>query len=199
MSKVDMARREASPRELEAEAERLRAEIGLSADRLRDRLKPSHLIDEWSENNGLKGINAANIFDFAARRHPIPTTILGIGLGFLLFGRRNGHNDGTQGAGKNVAGLLGELSETATWSLRQRAQQRRDQAVEAAKSHIISATNDLSSSMEKGLEEALASTPVPSEARPLVATSAQLLIVAALEALMSAATGRRHSGYLPPR
>jgi hypothetical protein len=69
---------EASPRELKDEADRLREEIGETADRLRRRLTPSRLLDEWIEASGVKETSAGRILNFAARRHPLPTVLLGL-------------------------------------------------------------------------------------------------------------------------
>jgi hypothetical protein len=80
-----MASEELSILELEDAANRVRARLGVTLDRLRHNLTPAHLLDEWADSSGLKEMTPEKIFKFAARRHPVPTILIGASLGFLAY------------------------------------------------------------------------------------------------------------------
>jgi hypothetical protein len=186
-----MASPEPSPSELEADADRLRAELGVTIDRLRHQLTPSQLAEEWAESSGLKDMTPSKFLDFAARRHPLPTILAGAGLGFLAYAatrRRHSGNGALDVASSSRGGLkeiAGSLAETATKAFRDRAQAKRDEVVDAAKSHVASAANQLSDATEKTLDDLLVKASVPPEARPILATTVQLLLVAGIEAVLA--------------
>jgi hypothetical protein len=54
----------------------------------------------------------------------------------------------------------------------------------AAKSHVASTVDQVSGSMEKALDDLLSRTSVPATARPIIMTTVQLLLVAALETVL---------------
>jgi hypothetical protein len=186
-----------SSSELEADADRLRAELGITIDRLRHQLTPSQLAEEWAESSGLKDMTPSKFLDFAARRHPLPTILAGAGLGFLAYAatrrrhRGNGALDpapsslGDSSSRGGLKEIAGSLADTAKKVFRDRAQARRDEVVDAAKSHVATAANQLSDATEKTLDDLLVKASVPAEARPLLATTVQLLLVAGIEAVVA--------------
>jgi hypothetical protein len=191
-----MATTALSSSELEADADRLRAQLGITIGRLQQQLAPSYLVDEWAESSGLKDMTPSKFLDLAARRHPLPTILAGAGLGFLAYAatrRRhagygaldlapNSHADGSsRGSLKQIAG---SLADTATKAFRDRAQAKRDEVVDAAKSHVASAANQLSDATQRTLDDLLVKASIPAEARPLLATTVQLLLAAGIEAVL---------------
>jgi hypothetical protein len=191
-----MASPQLSSSELEADADRLRAQLGVTIDRLRHQLAPSQLAEEWAESSGLKDMTPSKFLDLAARRHPLPTILAGAGLGFLAYAatrrrhRGNGALDlapSSQANGSSRGGLkqiAGSLADTATKAFRDRAQAKRDEVVDAAKSHVASAAHQLSDATQKTLDDLLVKASIPAEARPILSTTVQLLLVAGIESVL---------------
>ena len=74
-----------SPDELEQDADRVRRQIGSTLGRLRERLTPRNIISEIAEGSGVRDVTPRSVVDFAARRHPVSTVLVGLGLGVLAF------------------------------------------------------------------------------------------------------------------
>jgi hypothetical protein len=194
-----MTRTGPSTCELEADANRLRAQLAVTVDQLRHQLTPAHLLDEWAESSGLKGTTPNEIFDFAARRHPVPTVLVGAGLGILAYAiarRRNIQNrqldltpnrprdDREPRRRDSTTDIVGSLTETAAKAFRERAEAQQEAVIDAAKTRVASAAGQLSGTMERKLDDIFAHTSVPADARPILVTAVQLLLVAALEAVL---------------
>jgi hypothetical protein len=194
-----MTRTGPSPSELEADANRLSAGLGVTVDRLRHQLTPAHLLGEWAESSGLKAITPDKVFDLTARRHPVPTALVGAGLGILAYAiarrwnirnrqldltpNRLG-NDREPGPRDTATDIVGSLTETATKAFREHAETQRKAVIDAARSHVGSAAKQLSGLMETTLDDILAHIPVSADVRPALVTTVQLLLVAALEAVL---------------
>jgi hypothetical protein len=194
-----MTRTGPSTSELEADANRLRAQLAATVDQLRHQLTPAHLLDEWAQSNDLKAITPNKVFDFAAHRHPVPTVLIGAGLGILAYAiarRRNiqdrqldltpnlSGNDREPGPRGSTTDIVGSLTETAAKAFRERAEAGREAVIDAAKSRVASAADQLSGTMERKLDDIFARTSLPADARPVLVTTMQLLLVAALEAVL---------------
>jgi hypothetical protein len=67
----------AASSEYEAEANRLRAQIGVTVDALRSGLTPSNLASEAASRVGIADLSWGGAFDYASKRHPVPTAIIG--------------------------------------------------------------------------------------------------------------------------
>ena len=78
-----MAANLATSSEYEAEANRLRAQIGVTVDALRSGLTPSNLASEAASRVGLADLSWGGAFDYASKRHPVPTAIIGLGRGIM--------------------------------------------------------------------------------------------------------------------
>jgi hypothetical protein len=191
---------EASPGELQDEADRLRDEIGETADRLRRRLTPSRLLDEWMETSGVKETSAGRILDFAARRHPLPTVLLGAGLGFLIHRAVRGKHRGRGvlaidadhlGNGpwppRTSDDLVGSVTSTAANEFRERARARQHELAAKARAHAASTADELSAVLERTLDETLARTSLPAQLRSYAAILLELLVIAALESALGGA------------
>jgi hypothetical protein len=191
---------EDSPRELKDEADRLREEIGATADRLRRRLTPSRLLDEWIETSGVRETRAGRILEFTTRRHPLPTVLLGAGLGFLIHRVLRGKDrrrrtleldarparDGRDHWPPRTSDdLAGSLTSTAADELRERARARQQELTAKARAHAAFAADELSATLERTLEETLARTSLPPQLRPYAAILLELLVIAALESVLA--------------
>jgi hypothetical protein len=185
-----------SPSELEAEADRLRDEIGSDVERLKGRLTPSWLLGEWVEESGA---GALDLLEIAMRRHPLPTVLIGFGLGMLL--RKAASRDGrsrveldlsavdlaraSQAAREETRALLSDLSATATASLSAQVEQRREEVVDAMKDHATALTTKLGSAIEKQVGKAVSGSGIPVEARSLLTRALQLFVLAGAEGALA--------------
>jgi hypothetical protein len=194
-----MASEELSILELEDAANRVRARLGVTLDRLRHNLTPAHLLDEWADSSGLKEMTPEKIFTFAARRHPVPTMLIGASLGFLAYSaasrtKTNSREldltpNATDGGDRDhpprkIGDMIGALADSATEVFRERVDAKREELVNAAKSHVTVGAKHLSDVVESKLDDLLTQIPGPWAARPIVAATAQLLLVAALQAVL---------------
>ena len=91
-----MAARMTKSSEYEAEANRLRGQIGATMGALRSGLTPSSLASEAASSVGMADLSWSGAFDFASKRHPVPTAIIGFGLAlWTMWAVRNrGKRDG---------------------------------------------------------------------------------------------------------
>ena len=75
-----MAANLATSSEYEAEANRLRAQIRGTVGALRSGLTPSNLASEAASRVGIADLSWGGAFDYASKRHPVPTAIIGLGV-----------------------------------------------------------------------------------------------------------------------
>ena len=75
-----MATNLATSSEYEAQANRLRAQIGARVDALQSELTPSNLASEAASRIGMADLSWGGAFDYASKRHPVPTAIVGLGI-----------------------------------------------------------------------------------------------------------------------
>ena len=66
--------------EYEREANRLRAQIGETVGELQYNLTPSNIASEAASPWGYP-ISWSGAFDYTSKRHPVPTAIIGVGIG----------------------------------------------------------------------------------------------------------------------
>ena len=83
-----------SPEMLERQIAETRAEIDVTLDAIQQKLSPGRILDQvfdYTKENG--GAFAGNL-GRSVRDNPVPMTLLGIGLGWLMFagGRRDGYS-----------------------------------------------------------------------------------------------------------
>ena len=96
----------------EAEANRLRDEIGSTIEELQYGLKPSNLASEAASRVGIADLSWGGVFDFASKRHPVPTAIIGLGLASWTLSamRRRARTEGgaslIPGLGERDSGVL---------------------------------------------------------------------------------------------
>ncbi len=184
-----------SPSEYEARADQLRAEIGATVDALRSRLAPSSIASEAAARVGLADLSWGGAFDYATKRHPIPTAVIAVGVAFWTLSalRRQGRGGAALGLTEMMRESSESIVDSATRVLRKRAEAKRRQFVDIAQSQVETGAEFLSDQIEKGLETYIGRAPVGMQVRPLIESSVQLALAAALEALV-----RRHSRLYNP-
>jgi hypothetical protein len=178
--------------EYEAEANRLRAQIGVTIGSLRSNLTPSNLASEAALRAGIADLSWGGAFDYASKRHPVPTAIIGFGIAlWTMSAVRNRARHG------HVAALTAPLTESsdsilesATRVFRERAEAKRREFVDVAQAQVATGAAMLSDEIEKKLENVIDRVPGGIKVRPLIEASIQLALVAALEGLL-----RKHSRH----
>ena len=169
--------------EYEAEANRLRAQIGVTIGVLRSSLTPSNLASEAASRAGIADLSWAGAFDYASKRHPVPTAIIGFGIALWTISavRRRDH----------VAALTAPLRESSdsilessTRVFRERAEAKRRQFVNIAQAQVATGAAMLSDEIEKRLENVIDRVPGGIKVRPLIESSIQVALAAALEGLL---------------
>ena len=173
-----------SPDEYEEDANRIRARLSSTWGQLRTNVVPSNLVDEIAQASGLREMTPAAAFDFGARRHPVPTALIGFGLGLLAFSfarSRPGNGNEAQGSLRNTAGAL---ARSATDVFRDRAEAKRQALVSVASSHIKVGATLLSNAIENGVDDFIGKIPATPAARPLIESAIQMALLVALESLL---------------
>ena len=81
----------------EAQANRLRSQMGETVDEVRSNLTPSNLASEAASRVGMSELSWRGALDLASTRHPGPTAIAGFGVAlWLLAAARNRNREGVQ-------------------------------------------------------------------------------------------------------
>ena len=181
-----MAANLATSREYEAEANRLRAQIGETVGALRSELTPSNLASEAASRVGLVDLSWSGAFDYASKRHPVPTAI--VGLGIALWTMAAIRNRGRRENLALVAGPLRDSSDSivhsATKVFRERAEAKRREFVDVARLQVATGATMLSDEIGKKLETYIDGLPGGINVRPLIEFSVQVALAAALEGLL---------------
>jgi hypothetical protein len=172
--------------EYEAEANRLRAQIGETIGVLMSNLTASKIASEAASTVGISDLSWSGAFNYASRRHPVPTAIIGIGIAlWTMSALRN------RASRRNVAALTSPLRESsllivdsATRVFRERAEAKRREFVDVAQAQVATGAAMLSDEIEKKLENVLDRIPGAIEVRPLIESSIQVALAAVLEGLL---------------
>jgi hypothetical protein len=174
-----------SPDEYEEDADRARAELRSTWAQLRTNLVPGNLYDEIAQESGLRGVTPAAVFDFGARRHPVPTALVGLGIGLLAFSfarSRSGDGHDAQGSLRSAAR---SLARSAADVFRDRAEAKRQAVMRAASSQIQAGATQLSDVIENGVDDLIGNIPATPAARPLIQSAIQLALLMAVETLLA--------------
>jgi hypothetical protein len=181
-----------SSSEYEAQANRLRAEMGLTIDQLQSSLTPSNLASEAASRVGISDLSWAGALDFAGKRHPVPTAIIGLGLALWTVSAVRG-----RGKGRILASLSSPLTESssslatsAARVLRERAEAKRREFVGAAQAQVVSGAEKLSDEIERRVDDVIVGVPGGLQARPLIASAIQIALAALLENLLQRRSSR---------
>jgi hypothetical protein len=179
-----------TPGEYEAEANRLRTQIGATVDTLRSRLTPSNLASEVANDAasraGIAEISWGGAFDYASKRHPVPTAIIGLGVAIWTISalRKHRRRGGVFGLADPMRQSSESIVGSATRVLRDRAEAKRREFVGVAQSQVATGAALLSDQIERGLESYIDRVPGGIQVRPLIESSIQIALAAALEALL---------------
>jgi Protein of unknown function (DUF3618) len=173
-----------SPDELQQDADRVRRQIGSTLERLRTKLTPRNIISEITEGSGMGDVTPRSVVDFAARRHPVSTVLVGLGLGVLAFSVLKSSEKGGPGA---LQQTFSSLAQSARDTFKAHAETKRQDFVRAAEAHLTTGAGHLTGAVEKGLEDLVSLVPAPVEARPLIESALQLLLISGLEAIFAKA------------
>ncbi len=175
----------------EAEANRLRAQIGETIEELRFSLRPSNLASEAATRAGIADLSWGGAIEFAGKRHPVPTAIIGLGIAlWTLAAFRRRKIDGIATFASPVKETSASLVESATRVLRDRAEIKRREFVNLAQAQIATGAARFSDEVERKLESVIDRVPGGPEVRPLVEAAIQIALSAALEGLFL----RRNAG-----
>jgi hypothetical protein len=172
-----------SPDEYEEDANRIRARLGATLAQLRTNLVPSNLIDEVARESGVREMSLAGAFDFSVRRHPLPTALIGLGIGLwaIALSRSSDAHKGKSSLRETVR----SIARSATGVFRERAEAKRLAFASVASSHIQAGATQLSDAVEKSVHDLIGGTPGTPATRPLIESAVQMALFAALEGLLS--------------
>lgn len=181
-----MAANLATSSEYEAEANRLRAQIGVTVDVLRSGLTPSNLASEAASRVGLTDLSWGGAFHYASKRHPVPTAIIGLGVALWTMSavRNRGRHDSLAVVTAPLGDSWESIVQSATKVLRERAEAKRREFVDVAQSQVATGAAMLSDEMGKKLENVFDRLPGGTNVRPLIESSVQIALAAALEGLL---------------
>lgn len=179
-----------SSADYEAQANRVRADMVATIDQLRFNLTPSNLASEAASEAasrvGLADVSWSGALDYAGKRHPVPTAVIGLGIALWTLASFRGRS-----RGKTLAGLSSPLTESssslvdsATRVLRQRAEAKRQEFVGTAQAQVVSGAEKLSDEIERRVENIIADVPGGNRAQPLIASAIQIGLAALLEGLL---------------
>jgi hypothetical protein len=172
--------------EYEAEANRLRSQIGVKIALLRSRLTPSNIASEAASHAGIADLSWAGGFDYAAKRHPVPTAVIGLGVALLAISavRHRAKGGGVPALTAPLRESSDSILDSATRVFRQRAEAKRREFVDVAQAQVATGAARLSDEIEKQLESFVDRVPGGIKVRPLLESSIQIALAAALEGLL---------------
>jgi hypothetical protein len=175
----------ATSREYEAEANRLRAQIGATIGGLRTNLTPSNLASEAASRAGIDNVSWAGAFDYASKRHPIPTAVIGFGIALLTVSaiRKRATRGKVAALTTSLRESLDSLFESASRVFRERAETKRREFFDVARTQVATGAAMLSDEIEKKLESVIDRVPGGLQVRSLVESFIQVALAAALESL----------------
>ena len=177
-----MAANLATSSEYEAEANRLRAQIGVTVGALRSGLTPSNLASEAASRVGMADLSWGGAFDYASKRHPVPTAI--VALWTMSAVRNRGRRHQLAVVTAPLRDSSDSIVQSATKVFRERAEAKRREFVDVAQSQVATGATMLSDEIGKKLETIIDRVPGGINVRPLIESSIQVALAAALEGLL---------------
>jgi hypothetical protein len=158
---------------------------------LRSNLTPSNLASEAASRAGIADLSWAGAFASASQRHPVPTAIIGFGIAlWTMSAVRNRRRDHVAALTAPLRESSESILESATRVFRERAEAKRREFVDVAQAQVATGAAMLSDEIEKRLENVIDRVPGGIKVRPLIESSIQVALAAALEGLL-----RRHSRH----
>jgi hypothetical protein len=169
---------------LEDSADRLRRQIGTTLGRLRFNLAPRNLVSEITERTGLADVSPKEVFVSVTKRHPTTAILvmLGVGVWALSAMRSRGKLDtGT------IGGSIGTLAQSGRTAFQRRASVKREEFMRAAQAHISTGAERLLDAVETGISGKVSRLPIANAAGSVIESAVQMLLFAALEAMVTRA------------
>ena len=179
-----------SSSDYEAQAKVLRAEMGATIDQLRFNLTPSNLASEAASGAasrvGLADLSWSGALDYAGKRHPVPTAIIGLGIALWTLAALRGQRrrDTIASLSSPLTESSSSLVDSATKVLRQRAEAKRQEFVGTAQAQVVNGAEKLSDEIEKRVENIILGVPGGNRAQPLITSAIQIGLAALLENLL---------------
>ena len=170
----------------EAQANEVRKEIYETIRKLRPRLKPASLASEAAAGAGLSDASWAEAFEFATKRHPIPSAIAGLGIALwaVAASRRRSKLGEIAGLASPLRESSDSVLDSASRVFRDRAALKRRELVRAAQARITVGAERLADELERKLDDVVDQVPGGSEVRPFLASAIQIALTAAIEGLL---------------
>jgi hypothetical protein len=171
----------------EMEALRLRARIGDTIEELRANFEPARLVDEVATAAGIDVSSPSASIVRVAQRHPIPSAAIAVGIGLLAyvsFARRKTNHGPAQG-GSSLRRVSSSLIQSASKTLHERGEARRQQFVNAARARIADGATSIADRIDEAVEDLTQGLPGEASVRPLLQSGIQLVLSAALEAIVA--------------
>jgi hypothetical protein len=175
-----------SSSDYEAQANRLRAAMGVTIDELRRSLTPSKLASEAAARAGIAELSWSGAFDFASKRHPIPTAIIGLGIALWTLSavRDRARSNRFASLTSPLTESSSSLVDSATKVFRERAEAKKREFIGVAQVQVAMGAARLSDEIEKRLEKAIDHVPGGTEVRPLIESAIQIALASVLEGLL---------------
>ena len=153
---------------------------------LRSGLTPSNLASEAASRVGMADLSWGGAFDYASKRHPVPTAIIGLGVALWTMSavRNRGRRDHLAVVTAPLRDLSESIVQSATKVFRERAEAKRREFVDVAQSQVATGATMLSDEIGKKLENVIDRLPGGINVRPLIESSVQVALAAALEGLL---------------
>jgi hypothetical protein len=174
----------------EAQAKVLRAELESTIDQLRFNLTPSNLASEAASEAasrvGVADLSWSGALDFAGKRHPIPTAIIGLGIALWTLSALRGRarRDTLASLSAPLTESSSSLVDSAAKMLRERAEAKKQEFIGTAQAQVVSGAEKLSDEIERRVEKIIVGVPGGNQARPLIASAIQIVLAAMLENLL---------------
>jgi hypothetical protein len=167
-------------REYEDEANRLRARINATMRQLRSNLEPANIVEELKQSSGLDGVTPATALNFAMRRYPVPTLLVGLGIGVWAYSMIRPHSlrEGTLPAAAR------SLADGVTNAFRDRVDAKRKAAIAVARSQLMKGATHVADAIERRVDGFVGELPATPVARPLVEAAVRLLLLGAFDAML---------------
>ena len=148
--------------------------------------RPAGWSSERQARTNCNSVQSRSSFDFVGKRHPIPTAIIGLGIALWTLSAVRG-----RARSRGLASLSSPLTESsssivdsATRVLRQRAEAKKLEFIGTAQAHVANGTAKLSDEIERRLESVIDGVPGGVQVRPLISSTVQIALAAALENLL---------------
>jgi hypothetical protein len=125
------------------------------------------------------------VFDFASKRQPVPTAIIGLGLALWTLSaiRRRARTEGVARLASPLNETSASLVDSAAKVLRDRAETKRQQFISVAQAQVAAGAGRFADEVERKLENVIDRVPGGAEVRPLIESVVQIVLSAALESL----------------